>query len=424
MSDWLLRLHESNPAFPIWIIAIRTVVALAIGLLVGFEREWAQKDTGVRTFGLTALLGMLSSLMGEGLMLLSLGATLVVVIFVNIRSLLTEKSLEATTSVALITTFVLGVLVGRGHLFTPVSAAIVMTMLLSLKPQFSHFAGRLTSAEVKSFVLLGLIGFVIWPLLPDRFVDPWQLLQPREAWVTVIVIAAFGFINYVLLRLYEEKGVYLTALLGGMVSSTTAGAELSASLPKAGLTQTVVPALMLTCVSMFLRNLVLLALFAPESMKSAILPLLAMTLVSLVYAYLGRKAAREGKGQVEMNLDSPVSLKRVLSFGAMFLFIQVLSTLGQRFVGSSGLMAVSILGGLISSATSTAAAANLARHGQISMGQAGVATVLASMASAVADVPIAWKLVKDRGVTRTLIWSTLLRLALGAAVIGASAWFF
>ncbi len=49
------------------------------------------------------------------------------------RSLLVERSLEMTTSLALIVTFILGVLVGQGHLFTPVASAILMTMLTGVE---------------------------------------------------------------------------------------------------------------------------------------------------------------------------------------------------------------------------------------------------------------------------------------------------
>jgi len=73
---------------------------------------------------------------------------------------------------------------------------------LSLKPQRCAFAGGLTQQELRSAVLLALLGFVIWPLLPDRFVDPWQLIQPRDDWITVVTIAGLGFLNYVLLRIY------------------------------------------------------------------------------------------------------------------------------------------------------------------------------------------------------------------------------
>jgi uncharacterized membrane protein (DUF4010 family) len=100
-------------------------------------------------------------------------------------------------------------------------------MLLAVKPQLRAFAGGLSQQEVRSAVLLALVGFVIWPLLPDRFVDPWQLLQPREDWITVVLIACLGFLNYVLFRAYGSKGIYLTAILGGLVNSTATAAELN-----------------------------------------------------------------------------------------------------------------------------------------------------------------------------------------------------
>src|ERR1700761_8056986 len=189
-------------------------------------------------------------------------AILILIVFANLRSLQTARKLEATTSAALAIIFLLGVLVGQGHLFTPVACAIIVAMLLALKPQFRAFAGGLTQQEVRSAVLLGLLGFVIWPLLPDRFVDPWQLLQPREDWITVVVIAGLGFLNYVLLRVYGSRGIYLTAILGGLVNSTATAAELTSTLVKSDLVDLTVPVIMLTSVSMFFRNLLLLGIFA------------------------------------------------------------------------------------------------------------------------------------------------------------------
>lgn len=111
--------------FPPLDVAIKLAIALGIGLLVGLEREWSHKDVGVRTFAIIALFGTLSAL----------------VVFMNIRSLLLDRSLEMTTSAALLVTYVPGVLVGVGHLFTPVASAIVMTMLLASKTELARFAG-------------------------------------------------------------------------------------------------------------------------------------------------------------------------------------------------------------------------------------------------------------------------------------------
>jgi MgtC family/Domain of unknown function (DUF4010) len=208
-------------------VATKLALSLGVGLFAGFEREWSRKDVGVRTFALTALLGTLSSLISVQFSLACLGAVALVIGLVNGRALLLRQNLEITTSVSLLIDFVLGVLIGLGHVFTPVASALLLTLILSLKSELSSFAGGLRPEEIRSAVLLGLIGFVIYPLLPDRFIDPWKLINPRESWITVIVIAAIGFINYVLPRIYSDRGLLYTAVLGGLVNSTATIAELA-----------------------------------------------------------------------------------------------------------------------------------------------------------------------------------------------------
>src|ERR1700748_2830607 len=190
----LIPLTEAH--FPPVLIGLKIAIALTIGLLVGLEREWAHKETGVRTFAIVSLLGMTSSLMVPQFVLVAFIGVLMVVAFTNIRTLMTDRSGEITTSVALMLIFFLGVLVGYGHLFTPVALAIVMTLLLSLKPELTTFTGVLLRNEIRSAVLVGLIGFVSYPLLPDRYIDPWQLLNPRTAWAIVVVLSLIGFGNY------------------------------------------------------------------------------------------------------------------------------------------------------------------------------------------------------------------------------------
>lgn len=130
------------------------------------------KDIGARTFAMAALLGLIGSPLGSVSLLIIGVSVLILIAFANLRGLKTERTLEATTSLALALLFLLGALVGNGHIFTPIACSILIAMLLALKPQFRAFAGGLTPQEVRSAILLALLGFVIWPLLPDRYVDP------------------------------------------------------------------------------------------------------------------------------------------------------------------------------------------------------------------------------------------------------------
>jgi uncharacterized membrane protein (DUF4010 family) len=416
MQDWLRTFHGANQPFPAIEIAVKAALALALGMLVGLEREWSNKDIGVRTFAMTALLGLLGALLGSPLLLLSGLVVIVLIIFANLRGLQNANKLEATTSVALAIIFLLGVLVGQGHLFTPVACSILVAMLLALKPQLRAFAGGLSQQEVRSALLLALLGFVIWPLLPNRFIDPWQLLQPREFWITVVVIACLGFLNYVLLRVYGSKGIYLTAILGGLVNSTATAAELVSTLAETDLVELTVPVVFLTSVSMFARNLVILAIFERAAIKTAALPLISMGLFAGFWIYRDRRKASAVKNEVSLNLGSPVSLAKVSKFALLFLALQVVATLGQRFIGNAGFQIVSILGGLFSSASTTAAAANMAMHGKVTPLQAGVAVLLTSIASALVNLPIVWRQPKARPVVRALVLSSMLQVIAGVGV--------
>jgi uncharacterized membrane protein (DUF4010 family) len=433
-----------NTAFPYADAASKIALSVAVGLAVGLEREWAQKTVGARTFAIVALLGTLTYLLSSQLLIVALSGTFLLVLILNAHQLTKSWSpeissstappgiaqdspvatdrdapLEITTSAALLVTLMLGALIGGGHYFTGVTSALVMTMLLAGKEGLSRFAGALQPTEIRSAVLLGLLTFVIYPLLPDRFVDPWELVNPKESWLIVVVIAGIGFANYVLLRLYGTRGIYYTALLGGLVNSTAAATELSGLFRHvSGSASLAIAVIMVTSVAMFLRNLVILAIFAPAAVGTALLPLLAMALTGLYATWLyGHKRDSQ---MPQLSLSSPVSLPYVLKFGGMFIALTAVGTLAQRYLGTLGFFAVSLAGGLVSSASTTATAATLAGAGRITADNAGVAAVLTSMASAFVDMPIIYQRIRDRGVFYRLAAVSALVLVLGLGLTALS----
>ena len=98
---------------------------------------------------------MLAAIMSPSTIVTALIGVFLLVAAMNARSMLTDRSLEVTTSAALIATYLLGAPVRLGHIFTPVAGAIVMTMLLAWKTELSRFAGGLQLSEIRSAVLLG-----------------------------------------------------------------------------------------------------------------------------------------------------------------------------------------------------------------------------------------------------------------------------
>ena len=415
------------PLFPHRDVALQIVLSLALGLLVGLEREWAQKEIGVRTFSLVALAGMLSSLFAPALVVAALLGVLLMVLLLNVQSLMRDNSLEITTSSALIVVLLLGALVGRGHYFTAITSAILMTMLLAWKAELSQFAGRLRPEEIRGAVLLGLLSVVILPLLPDRFVDPWELINPKQAWVIVVAIAGIGFLNYVLLRLYGTRGLIWAALLGGFVNSTAVVAELvslvnEGNRPGAGaaLRVRLVALVLVANAATFIRNLVILAIFAPPVALVALPALLAMTFMAAALAW--RRLA-QGNGTVEsLRLSSPIALGHVLRFALLFLVLAVVGALAQRALGGVGFVVVGVLGGLVSSSGTTASAAALATAGQVSPQTATVAVVLGSVVSALVKLPIVYRQARGTELPRRVSTVTAGIVVAGVGALVAGSW--
>jgi uncharacterized membrane protein (DUF4010 family) len=411
--------EDHTGRFPQLDVTAKLLVALGIGLLVGFEREWAHKDLGVRTFALISLLGMLAALESPPFAWIGMGSVVILIAVMNAGNLLLRRDLEMTTCVALVVTYMLGALVGGGHLFTPTASAILMTLLLALKPQLSRFAGGVTAEEIRGAVLLGLLGFVIYPILPNRTIDPWRLFNPREVWLTVILIAGIGFVNYVLLRLFSARGLYYTAIFGGLVNSTSAVAELVNSLAGAAeQSQALLTTLTLTTVlAMFVRNLVLMAVFSPLAAWKALWPIAAMCVFTAGMAIHGRSATTI---KLPSHITSPISLAKIARFGSFFLLIQVLGTLAVRRLGQAGSVAVSFIGGLVSSASATAAAGSLTSHGQLPPRTAAVCTVLSSIASALGNLPVIYRMTRNSPAFRRLIIFSAVTTAIGLSVLLAA----
>jgi len=131
-----------------------------------------------------------------------------------------------------------------------------------------------------------------------------------------------------------------------------------------------------------------------------------------------RGASRTGTFvYTDLHLELPVSLRRVLSFAALFLVIQILSTLGQRYLGKVGFLGISVLGGLVSSASTSAAAANMVGHQQMRAAMASEGVVLASVASALINLPILYRNVKNPSLLKRLSIFTVIIAAVGIALL-------
>ncbi|HKR99242.1 MAG TPA: DUF4010 domain-containing protein [Candidatus Dormibacteraeota bacterium] len=402
----------------------RLALALALGLLIGIERERRRKEAGLRTFGFVAVLGAVGALLGQAYALFGLGLIGVLVVLLNVETIRTGEGAEITTSAALLLTGYIGLLAGQGNALTPTALGVATAALLAWKEPLAGFSRALTDGELRSAIVLAILAFVVYPMLPQGSVDPWHLIDPRAAWVTVILIAALGFANYVLLKLYGARGIHLGAFLGGLVNSTVTVTDLSerAGAARHGTTDLTFRGIMLATGAMLIRNAVLLVLIAPATALAAAVPIALMTLAAIGVARFSRHwpTAQPVEPSASPAHSSPFSLQAALKFGAIFLALQVTGTLAQRTMGEAGFYAVSALGGMVSSATAVASAGNLAAASLLSPEVAAIGALIASATSALVNLPIVARVAENRVLTLRVAAALAIVIVAGGVGVAAS----
>lgn len=396
---------------------VRLGLAAALGMFLGLEREWSQKSAGIRTFSLTSLLGAVFALYGAS-ELLVIGGLLVVAqgVLLAVQGLLSEgeAGLSLTTSVSLLVAYGVGVLVAGGQVLAGVTVAVVSSLLLVLKRELHTFAWGLTREELRSVSEFAILAFVVYPLLPtDYTITLYGLavdLEPRIVWLMVVTVAGIGIVNYAVVATYGGRGIAVTGFFGGLASSTAVvGSMLDHVSRRPETASYAVAAILLADAAMATRNLAIAIAFTATGrpLVGVVVPLGTLVVASLVVAAV----TADWSEAVEMDLESPFSLRNALSFGAVFLGIIVGGGFAEAAFGSAGLYVTAILGGSVSSGAATTAAIVQYRNGAATPGTAVLAIMLATATSVLVKAVLVSAAPNRSFVRRVAVWSAVLVVA-------------
>ena len=369
---------------------LQIALAGVLGLFLGLEREWSHKSAGVRTFSLISMLGAVFTVLGSE-PLVVVGGVLVIVqgSLLAIRGLLDEgeEGLSLTTSMSMLVAYGVGTLVASGLTIEAVTVTVFSALLLVLKRELHSFAWGMTRTELRSAAEFAILAFVIYPLLPAQSFDIGVgdlvvEVEPRVIWLMVVTVAAIGIVNYAIVQTYGGRGIAVTGFFGGLASSTAVvGAMLDHVKQRPAVSSYAVAAILLADAAMAARNLTIALLFTFETglLLGAIVPLGAVILGSMAIAAY----TADWTENLEMDLESPFSMRNVLGFGGLFLIVVVAGGLAAAQFGQFGFYVTAALTGLVSSAGATTSAVILYRGGGLSAEAATLAILLATASSIV-----------------------------------------
>ncbi|MCA3346559.1 MAG: MgtC/SapB family protein [Roseomonas sp.] len=339
----------------------RLAAALAIGLLVGAERHWRERQeapgrrtAGVRTFALTGLFGgamaVLATALGQpgGALLLGFGlaALLAAQLPFALREAEAENKVSATSLVAALGTYSLGALAVLGDVAVAGAAAVAMTAILAARESLHGLMARITWAELRSALVLLSMTLLVMPLVPDEPIAVLGGLNPAKIWRFAILLAAISYLGYLAVRLMgPERGLLFGGAAGGLVSSTAVTlANARAAASGGGGLALAAGALMAGAVSC-LRTIGIVAFIAPAVAGFLLVPL---GMVALGMALGGFTLARRAGADeaVVSTPENPFELSAVMKIALLLAAVALISKLAGEKLGPEAVMAVAAITGL------------------------------------------------------------------------------
>jgi uncharacterized membrane protein (DUF4010 family) len=365
-------------------------VALLLGLLLGLERQRAKRGqafAGIRTFPLFALSGFLGGLAAQKGAPLALPAILLVVGAFGVAAYLRAEESDAgvTTEMSGLLAAALGAAVAWGEVAVAASAAVVVTLLLTMKAPLHRIAGTVSEDEILAILKFALVAVVVLPLLPDRPMGPYGALVPRTIGLMVVLLSGVSLAGYLLVKILGSRAGWAVAGgFGGLVSSTATTLSFATRARDGG---GQVPALsvgvILASTVLYARGAVVIALL-DRSLAVYLAPRLAVLFgVGVVFAlFLHRHRSSERDGEA-MSLGNPVELGRAVTLALVFAAVILVARVAQERLGTAGLWAVGAVGGLVDVDSVAVAAARVRQDARTPIEAAAGAYLLATVSNLV-----------------------------------------
>lgn len=363
-------------------------VLLGLSLFFGFAFEGfyatdvPDRPGGVRTFPLLSFAGALlyviephfalAFVAGLGV----LGSWLFGYVRANLK--IKEGHVEShfVIPTAIILAYLLGPIVLTQPLWLAVGVTVIAVILIGSRNALHTLVQRVPREEVLTAGTFLLLVGVVLPLLYGAPAIPATTITPFKVWLAVVAVSTLSYATYLVQRyLFPERGLLLTALLGGLYSSTATTVVLARKAFDQGMSADVAAGIVAATGMMYARIVIVCAIFNLELARRLAIPLLALAVVTMLAAVL---LDRTGPHTTEKTIEArnPLQLTTAFVFALLLIAISVLSTWVEQHLGGNGVIALAAVVGFTDIDPFV-----------LSLAQGGVATI--GMASAAAAIVIA-----------------------------------
>lgn len=404
-------------------LVARFGLALAIGLLVGLERGWRERDApdksrtaGIRTYGISGLLGGIIAALSD-----AVGATFLLVAgflgfaavfaWYKAREATHDEDFSVTGVIAGLAVFALGALAVTGDYRAAAAGGALLVTVLASRELLHELLRRLTWIELRSALILAVMTAVILPVLPNRTIDPWGGFNPWEIWLFTVLTAALSFLGYAATRILgQTRGLLVSSLAGAVISSTAVTIALARTAKAGGSLLPLAGAAALAAMVSILRVCTVTLIVGPSAFATVAPAAMAAALAfGLCGVLLLIHAEDQDTGAAAPR--NPFELAPLLIFALVLAIVSTGSAALAGYVGGGGLLAASAFAGAFDVDVATLSALRLI--GSVFTSEMAGMAVLAALAANAAG-----RLLMAIVAGPVRFWMPLVAINIAAAGIG------
>lgn len=403
-------------------------ISLAIGFLVGLQREFSFKNdskdrgAGIRTFPILAMIGTSGAFLADkfetpiifAFCMLIPGLMFALNYYIEAQ----KKETGLTTEMSGLLIIIIGGLVYLGQESVAAALGVITTVLLSAKQELHRFAHKLTRSDMTASLKFAVISLIVLPLLPEQNFgpEPYNIFNPFKIWLLVVFISGISFVGFILIKFFgASRGIGITGFLGGIASSTAVTLSFTArSRDNDKLAPAFSMAIIVAWTIMFARVVVEVAVLNKALLGSITPALAVMASAGLLYSFFLIRRQVQEPMQRGVDFSNPFELGPAIKFGLIFMVVLLVSKVAQHYFGDTGVLVSSFVSGLADVDAIALSVADLSARGEMSNEVAADAVVIAAIANTLAKGAIVFGM-GTKKLVRAILPGFLMMLAAGVA---------
>jgi len=221
-------------------------------------------------------------------------------------------------------------------------------LLLELKEWLEGFSERVPARDILAFTQFLLLTAVILPIVPDRTYGSFGF-NPFKAWLIVVAASAISYGSYLLQKLQKGgSALWISAVLGGIYSSTATTVVLAKRARQQHAPHLFTGSIVMATGVMYLRLLVLIALFNRMLARRLGLGFLLAGCGGLLLGWVWSRIHDAGGKDTAKGVEvkNPLELSAAFLFAAAFVVLLAATHYAVVYFGRGGVYGLAAITGL------------------------------------------------------------------------------